>query len=302
MIQSLGQETDAFWNYKRERAWLFWDEERDFTIVGFRELLRLCIYVSPFSRVRLCETLWTTACQTLLSLSFSRQEYWSGLPNPPPRDLPDPGTEYMSLMSPSFVGMFFTLGASLVLLWLRLPAPGAGAPGSIPGQGTSSCMPQLRVRVLQLKVPHAATKTQHSQINNCFLKKVLIATITLSLNVGITLVSARYLLSKRCGGLGNVKRISVYVFISYSCEDRGSFSRIISRLTCIFWASQVVPVVKNPPANARDMRDTGSIPGSGRSPGGGHGNPLQYSCLVNPRQEEEPGGLQSMRSHRVGGD
>ena len=41
-------------------------------------------------------------------------------------------------------------------------------------------------------------------------------------------------------------------------------------------------VVKNPPANAGDVRDLGSIPGSGRSPGGGHGNPLQYSCLENP--------------------
>ena len=48
------------------------------------------------------------------------------------------------------------------------------------------------------------------------------------------------------------------------------------------WASQVVLVVKNPPANAEDIRDAGSIPGSGRSPGGGHGNPLQYSCLENP--------------------
>ena len=41
-------------------------------------------------------------------------------------------------------------------------------------------------------------------------------------------------------------------------------------------------VVKNPPANAADVRDTDSIPGSERSPGGGHGNPLQYSCLENP--------------------
>ena len=38
----------------------------------------------------------------------------------------------------------------------------------------------------------------------------------------------------------------------------------------------------NPPANARDIRDAGSIPGSGRSPGGGQGNPLQYSCQGNP--------------------
>ena len=41
-------------------------------------------------------------------------------------------------------------------------------------------------------------------------------------------------------------------------------------------------VVKNLPANAGDRRDMGSVPGSGRLPGGGHGNPLQYSCLENP--------------------
>ena len=39
---------------------------------------------------------------------------------------------------------------------------------------------------------------------------------------------------------------------------------------------------KNPLASAGDVRDVGSIPGLGRSPGGGHGNPLQYSCLENP--------------------
>ena len=47
-------------------------------------------------------------------------------------------------------------------------------------------------------------------------------------------------------------------------------------------ASQAARAVKNLPANAGDTRDTGSIPGLGRSPGGGHGNPLQYPCLENP--------------------
>ena len=46
--------------------------------------------------------------------------------------------------------------------------------------------------------------------------------------------------------------------------------------------SQMVLVVKNWPANAGDLRDMGSIPGLGRSPGEGHGNPLQYSCLRSP--------------------
>jgi len=48
----------------------------------------------------------------------------------------------------------------------------------------------------------------------------------------------------------------------------------------------VVLVVKNPPANAGDIRDAGSIPESGRSPGEGHGNQLQYSCLENPMDRE----------------
>ena len=55
-------------------------------------------------------------------------------------------------------------------------------------------------------------------------------------------------------------------------------------------------MVKNLPANVRDLRDTGSIPGLGRSPRGRHGNPLQYFCLENP-MDEEPGGLQSTVSH-----
>ena len=64
------------------------------------------------------------------------------------------------------------------------------------------------------------------------------------------------------------------------------------------WASQVDLVVKNPPANAGDIRNQGLIPGSERALGGGHGNPLQYSCLRIP-WTEEAGGLQSIGSQRV---
>ena len=52
-------------------------------------------------------------------------------------------------------------------------------------------------------------------------------------------------------------------------------------------------MVKNPLANAGDERDVGSVTGLGRSPGGGHGNPLQYFCLT-----EESGGLESIGSQR----
>ena len=58
-------------------------------------------------------------------------------------------------------------------------------------------------------------------------------------------------------------------------------------------------VVKNPPANAGDARDIGSIPEWRGSPGGGNGNPLQYSCLGKIPWTEEPGGLQDMGSQRV---
>ena len=51
-----------------------------------------------------------------------------------------------------------------------------------------------------------------------------------------------------------------------------------------------VLVVKNPPVSAGDIRDVGSIPGSGSSPGGGHGNPLQYSCLENPHRQKSLAG------------
>ena len=49
----------------------------------------------------------------------------------------------------------------------------------------------------------------------------------------------------------------------------------------LYWASQVALEVKNPPANAGDIKDVRSVPVSGRSSGRGNGNPLQYSCLEN---------------------
>ena len=63
-------------------------------------------------------------------------------------------------------------------------------------------------------------------------------------------------------------------------------------------ASQVALVVKNPPANAGDVRDAGSITGLGRSPGGEYGSPLQYSCVENP-MDGEPDGLQCMGLQRL---
>ena len=64
--------------------------------------------LSRFSHFLFFETLWTVARQAPLSMGFSRQEYWSGVPCPPPGDLPDLGIEPLSLMSAALAGRFFT--------------------------------------------------------------------------------------------------------------------------------------------------------------------------------------------------
>ena len=67
----------------------------------------MCV-LRGFSCVQLFVTLWTVACQTPLSVGFSRQEYWSGLLCPPPGDLPDPGIEYASPCISRIPGRFST--------------------------------------------------------------------------------------------------------------------------------------------------------------------------------------------------
>ena len=72
--------------------------------------------VQSLSSVRLFVTPGTAACQVPLSIGFSRQEYWSGLPFLTPGDLPDPGIEPMSLVSPALAGGFFTTRAAWEVL------------------------------------------------------------------------------------------------------------------------------------------------------------------------------------------
>ena len=74
-------------------------------IHSFNACLRVCAcMLSRFSHVRLFATSWTVALQAPLSVGLSRQEYWSGLPSPPPGDLPDPGIKTLSLRSPALPG------------------------------------------------------------------------------------------------------------------------------------------------------------------------------------------------------
>ena len=72
-----------------------------------------------------------------------------------------------------------------------------------------------------------------------------------------------------------------YAWLHHQANANTFSSLSINTLINEHWASQVALVVKNPPANSRDARDMGSIPGLGRCPGGGNGNPLLYACLEN---------------------
>ena len=82
-----------------------------------KSYVRVCAW--SFSRVQLIEAPRTIACQAPLPMEFSRQEYWSGLPFPPPGDLPYSGIERTSLTSHALAGGFFTTSASWKVLGYR---------------------------------------------------------------------------------------------------------------------------------------------------------------------------------------
>ena len=172
----------------------------------------MCVTVSLFSRVWFFATLWTVAHQAPLSMGFSRQECWSGLPFPTPGDLSGPGLKLM-------------------------------------------CLLHWQVDPLQL---HHLGSPYFSLSPDCllFFEKEHKAIM--------------------CHGLRTTRKERI-------CTHQ--LEKPHKRHPCVSLGEvllQVELVVKNPSTNVGDGRDAGSIPGSGRSPGGGHGNPHQYACLGNP--------------------
>ena len=142
--------------------------------------------LSNYSSVCLFVTLWTVAGQAPLSVGFSRQEHWSGLPFPPPGDLPDPGIRPASLKSLALEGGFFTPSATweasilsvtprkIIALGKLDPsqAPGfqhQGGPAAIPGVPSSgacrasappplSMVPKLSLLLNAARSPHFTCK------------------------------------------------------------------------------------------------------------------------------------------------
>ena len=112
--------------HKRQPSWAKWHESQktlikiflvnswDFDDWRILAHTNICICIIEvlcaqlFSHLQLFPTTRPVACQTDLSMAFSRQEYWSGWPFRTPGELPDPGIEPMSLVSPALAGRFFT--------------------------------------------------------------------------------------------------------------------------------------------------------------------------------------------------
>ena len=91
-------------------------------------LISYACMLSHFSHDQLFVTLWTVARQAPLPLGFSRQDYWSGLPSPPPGGLPCPGVKLMSLTSPVLVDGFSTASATQEAWVERSPGETNGYP------------------------------------------------------------------------------------------------------------------------------------------------------------------------------
>ena len=124
-----------------------------------------CYLLSRFSCVHLFVTLRTVALQAPLPMGLSRQEYWSGLPCPPPRDLPDPGAEPTSPTSPELAGRFFTTPATECSfqnaspIWLSLLKPVSGFSRSWDEDQSANQASQV-LHGLYLRAPGGAERRQ----------------------------------------------------------------------------------------------------------------------------------------------
>ena len=111
IIASSSQLTSmALWGSSKRKISLFLNELSGYVCMSSEwtsVILHVCM-LSRFSHVWLFETLWTVTYQPALSMGFSRQKYWTGFPHYPSGDLPDPGIEPASLVSPALASRFFT--------------------------------------------------------------------------------------------------------------------------------------------------------------------------------------------------
>ena len=193
--------------------------------------------LSCFSHVQLFVTLWTVTHQAPLSMEFSRQEYWSGLPCPPPADLPNSGIEPKSLTFLALAGSFFTTITTWDAQYIPLLVHNqdVGRTGLLRGLWDKELLQASLLGLQKALFLHSYLCPIHS---HHLVLLPLPSTIKHYIYTGL-----------------NTKT----QYIKHSLAMIGSEVKV----------------------SACNAGDPGLIPGSGRSPGEGNGNPLQYSCLEN---------------------
>ena len=120
------------------------------------------LHARVFSCVWFFTTPWTVACHVPLTMGYSRQDYWNGLPSPPPGDLPDSGIKPASLMSPALAGGFFTTGATWEVqkpTWQRWKCWATGHQSQGPG-------PCDRGKLIPLSPQERLSTSQVNQLSN----------------------------------------------------------------------------------------------------------------------------------------
>ena len=196
--------------------------------------------LSCFSHVQLFVTLRTVTHQAPLSMEFSRQEYWSGLPCPPPADFPYSGIEPKSLMFPALAGRFFTTSTTWDAQYITL-------------------------------LVYNQDVSRTGLLRGLWEKELLQASL-------LGLQKALFLYTYLCPihshhlvllPLPSTTKHYIYTGLNTKTQYIKHFLAMIG--------SEVK-------ASACNAEDPGVIPGSGRSPGEGNGNPLPYSCLENPME------------------
>ena len=242
-----------------------------------------------FSHVQLCVTLWTVARQAPLSMGFSRQEYCSELPRPPQGDLPDPGTEPVSVVSPALAGGFFTMRNTFQIYpWLSLFC--LYCFNDVLSSNDFQFVSLIHSAIcndswIQI-CPHCSEHKECILGTSLVVQWLGLCAFTAegqgsTSGRGIKILQALWWSQKKkkknAFFILAYKALHVYLVLHPSTSFMTQFPGF-PRDTGFPNGSDS----KESACNAGDAGDMGWIPGLGRSLGVGNGNSLQYSCLENP--------------------
>ena len=209
-------------------------------------------YCDRYCHVWRFATPWTVGLQTPLSMGISKQDDWSGLPCPPPGDLPNPGIELKSLSSPALSAGFFTI--------------------------EPFGKPSVKMTIAKVKILCHWAISENLQLEDFFFFLDNWSWIDFLITHNTVPLWAQ---KQVHNDLPTIHKLQAVTPRQYFRDEETWLTR---------WNCQLMvelrrggfPSSSDGKASACNAGDLGSIPGSGRSPGEGNGDPLQYSCLENP--------------------